>query len=128
MRERDEVERRFQNPGKDHPVRVPKGEIPILLGMEEIQGKRVLVGMDAYKRVGRVTRQSLFMPLQLLESGIAQGWAEHVNTSDERIIAFVPSLLPLFVDVYREKRAVTQREIQAGLRSSGTAAVQLRIV
>ena len=115
-RKRDEVERRFQNPGKNCPVVAPKGEIPVLLGMAEIKGKRVLVGMDAEKRIGKTTRQSLFMPASLIKSGIEKKWAEHTNTVGERIIAFAPPLLPLFVEAYQAQRKVTPAEIRAALR------------
>jgi len=118
-RKRDYVERRFQNPGQGKPVLADTGEFPILLGFDEAKGKRVLVGMDGVKRLNKVTRQSLFFPVSLLAAGIAKGWAEHESTVNERIVAFVPPLLPFFVDVYREKRTVTTKEIRAALKSAG---------
>jgi len=115
-RGRDEIERRFQNPGKDHPILEPKRhEIPLMLGMFEIKKRRVLVGMDAYKRIGKLTRQSLFIPLKLMESAVKKGWDEHMSAADERLVAFVPQLLPLFVEAYPSARPVTDKEIQAAL-------------
>jgi hypothetical protein len=118
-RNRDGVERRFQNPGQDHPVFALPDEFPLLLGLTEIDGLCVLVGMDAQKRLGKTTRQSLFMPVELLDSGIARGWAEHVSEAGERLIAFAPPILPLFVDVYRAQRKVSEEEIQSALTITG---------
>ena len=115
-RERDHVERRFQNPGKNCPVVAPKGEIAVVFGMAEVKEKRVLVGMDADKRVGKTTRQSFFMPLSVIESGLANAWAEHTNTAGERIVAFAPPLLPLFVEAYQAQRQVTPAEVRAALK------------
>lgn len=113
-------ERRFQNPGQDHPVHEPEGdEIPMMLGATtEVKKQPILVGMDAHKRIGALTRYSLFMPIQLVEAAVKDGWHEHMSTAEERLIAFTPRLLPLFVDVYRSKRAVTAKEIAAMLRTA----------
>jgi len=118
-RDRDEVERRFQNPGQDHPVIALDGEYPILLGMTEIDHKPVVVGMDGVRRLGKETRQSLFMRKHLLPAGISQGWAEQANAVGERIVAFVPRLLPFFIDVYRAERTVSKAEVRAALRQAG---------
>lgn len=118
-RDRDGVERRFQNPGKNHPVVALKAEYPVLLGMTEINHKPVIVGMDGVKRLGKTTRQSLFMRKTLLPAGINQGWAEQANAVGERIIAFVPPLLPFFIDVYRTGRTVSKAEIRAALKDAG---------
>ena len=119
MRNREEVERRFQNPGQNRPVSALDGEFPILLGINELNGERVLVGMDAQRRLGRPTRQSFFMPLALLTGAIALGWDEHLSETGERIIAFAPPLLPLFVDAYRAQRPVSDAEVQAALAGAG---------
>jgi hypothetical protein len=119
QRGRDEVERRFQNPGKGHPVVAPAGEIPVLLGMIEHQGKRLLVGMDAHKRIGKETRQSLFMPIQLLSAAAESDWAEHYSDSGERLIAFAAPLLPIFIEVYRNEAEISESEIQSALLASG---------
>ena len=118
-RKRDFVERRFQNPGQNRPVVAASGEYPIMLGYEEISGQRVLVGMDGEKRLGKRTRQSLFMPVNLLPAGIAKGWEEHVSTAKERIVAFVPPLLPFFVETYRSGQVVSRKEIREALKEAG---------
>jgi len=100
-RDRDEVERRFQNPGKGKPVQAPSGRLPLLVGLSAEGDTPVLVGMDAAHRIGAETRQSLFIPLQLLQAGAARGWAEHESTSGELIRAFHPALLPTYVELLR---------------------------
>lgn len=66
-RNRDDIERRFQNPGKGRPMAAPSGTTPLLIGLWEEAGRAVLVGMEATHRLGRETRQSLFIPLWLLQ-------------------------------------------------------------
>ena len=114
-RGRDDRERRFQNPAKGHPVVAPKNdEIPFMLGMTtEFKKQRTLVGMNAYKRIGKPTRQSLFVPLRLLHGVIGEKWNEQVNAADERLVAFVPELLPRFIEDYRSQRVAESKQIEA---------------
>src|SRR5262249_32449762 len=100
-RHRDDVERRFQNPGKGKPIQAPANVLPLLLGRSRESKVPVLVGMDAGSRVGTPTRQSLFIPLSLLESAARQGWAEQESTSGELIRAFHPQLLPTYAELER---------------------------
>lgn len=99
-RNRDD-ERRFQNPGKDRPVTHPPETIPLLIGFYE-DTRPVLVGMDALQRIGKITRQSFFLPLHLIERGVTTGWASHVSDSQETIYSFLPGMLPVFVDLSRQ--------------------------
>src|SRR5215218_3900100 len=99
-RKRD-AERRFQNPDKGRPMSAPEGYIPLLLGMWEEGAHPVLVGMEAEARVGKPTRQSLFVPLWVLEQAATSGWSEHHNTSGELIIGFHPALLPAYIEARR---------------------------
>jgi hypothetical protein len=99
-RGRDHVERRFQNPGKNKPVRATPGHFPLLVGLwSEQDGPVVCVGMDALRRVGDQTRKSLFVPLALYDAAQQDGWAEHISTSGERLVVFLPSQLPRYVQV-----------------------------
>jgi len=99
QRGRDDVERRFQNPGSDRPILVREGRELLLLGLWEEEGQPVLVGMDESDRIGNTTRYSMFMPLQQLRRAARTGWAEHESISGERIIAFYPELLPVYFEV-----------------------------
>ena len=118
-RERDSVERRFQNPGQDRPVSAPEGSTPVLIGLWNESARPVLVGMEAARRLGRGTRQSLFIPLWLLERAEQLGWAEHYSTSNERIIAFAPALLPIYVELIRHKARVSPELLTSVVEASG---------
>lgn len=97
-RKRDAVERRFQNPDKERPMSAPGQSLPLLLGIWEQGVRPVLVGMEADARLGRSTRQSLFIPLWLLEQAATSGWSQHHSTSGELIIGFHPALLPTYIE------------------------------
>src|SRR5215203_734614 len=56
-RQRDDRERRFQNPGQNRPLSDAVGAVPLLVGLWEEGGARVLVAMDASRRMARKTRQ-----------------------------------------------------------------------
>src|SRR5690349_16409139 len=57
-RGRDDLERRFQNPGKGKPITAPPSRFPVLLGLWEESDRPVLVAMNAQHRLGKETRQS----------------------------------------------------------------------
>src|ERR1700753_2843709 len=99
-RRRDATERRFQNPGKGRPMSDPADALPMLIGIWEDRVP-LLVGMETEVRIARETRQSLFIPLALLERAEITGWAEHVSGSGELLIAFHPALLPVYVESRR---------------------------
>ena len=135
QRGRGDVERRFQNPGQDKPIVPVDGETVLLLGLYESDGTRLVVGMEVEKRLGRSTRQSLFMPLHLLRSAGAWGWAEHFTDVGERVIAFAPRLLPIYVELCRLALSVPAGKIGQLLIASGaedaeagTDAIQRAIV
>lgn len=98
-RDRDDVERRFQNPvGK--PVVIPAGRIPLLVGFwledeYELVGAPLVVLADAYEREHKPTRWSAFAQLDALRTARDTGWAQHVSTSGETIRVFRPELLPV---------------------------------
>src|SRR5687767_10066179 len=63
-RDRDTIERRFQNPGQNKPVTAPPGYQPLLIGVHHaLNSVDCLVGMDPYRRLGQRTRFSLFVPV-----------------------------------------------------------------
>jgi hypothetical protein len=118
-RDRDAVERRFQNPGTDRPIVAPAGEIPLLLGLWEEGANRVLVAFEAARRLGKPTRFSLFIPLWLLEKAAVVGWAEHLSASDESVVAFHPALLPVYVEMLLQGARVSADTISSVLGASG---------
>ena len=101
-RNRDHVERRFQNPGTNRPIVVPPGTRPLLLGLFEADAglhtsRPVLVSADPIRRIGRVTRYSVFARVGSLQAANATGWVEDHSNTDEAIRCFLPPLLPVTV-------------------------------
>jgi hypothetical protein len=98
-------ERRFQNPAQRTPIENDPEAYALLLGLWLEQGEQraVIVAMDAYRRIDRSTRFSLFMPLSLLETAADTGFATHENNKGEVLYAFRPDsferrYLPLFLE------------------------------
>ena len=86
-------ERRFQNPGRGRPITEPAGGLALLFGVwsgDDEAGPPVLVAMDAYRRVGLVTRFSMFVPVSVLHEARDTGFAEHHTGSGETLYAFRP--------------------------------------
>ena len=98
-RNRDATERRFQNPGQDRPILIPPNTTPLLIGLWHSDplatvNQPVLVLADAALRVGRLTRYSIFLHLESLNTSANQGWCQRENTSGEMIQYFWPAYLP----------------------------------
>lgn len=119
QRDRDNVERRFQNPGSNRPVLSPDGRLPVLLGVWENEGRTVFVGLDGTDRIGRPTRFSLFVPLSLLQAAATSGWEEQYSTSGERLTAFAPDLLPQFVRMLETGVDIEPSAVAAIVAASG---------
>lgn len=101
------LERRFQNPSQKSPIKDDPTRYELLLGLWVEQGdeRAVVVAFDPYRRVGRTTRFSMFMPLSLLEQAADTGFAMHENNSGETLYAFRPENIGRYV----------QAQIDAGL-------------
>jgi histidine kinase/DNA gyrase B/HSP90-like ATPase/restriction-modification system family protein len=86
------LERRFQNPSQRSPITIDQRRHSLLLGLwlEQGEERAVIVAFDAYRRAGRATRFSMFMPLALLERAADTGFATHENNKGETIYAFRP--------------------------------------
>jgi hypothetical protein len=103
-RNRDDVERRFQNPGQNRPIQEVPGRALVYIGLWEGDdpdapiAPAVLVTADAHKRVGRTTRASVFPRLESLRIARSTGIHIGLTTSGEEIAAFVPELLPAQID------------------------------
>lgn len=101
-RNRDNVERRFQNPGKNRPIIHVPGRKSLLLGLWHDDDlvtvdRPVLVLADAYLRTGNLTRYSVFESLGALEQAVLTGWSAGPNDAGEIIRCFDPRLLPIAV-------------------------------
>lgn len=122
-RGRDDVERRFQNPGQNRPVRQIPDALSVLLGVWEPEhGHRqpVFVGMEVTEdRKVKSTRQSYFVPLDALKEAQAVGWTDHVRSSDEHIAVFHPDMLPVYIEMRREGITVPSQALSSIARAAG---------
>jgi hypothetical protein len=98
-RDRDEVERRFQNPASGHAItsHLP-GRKSLLLGLwdsgsEDSASSPVLVSADPLRREGLQTRYSVFVRLADLTNARDHGWAESTTSTGETLRCFSPALL-----------------------------------
>ena len=105
-RNRDDRERRFQNPGGDRPIidTRPARDL-LLLGLWEADElidvtTPLLVSADPIKRLGLTSRYSVFVSTVTLETALAEGWS-YQSVQGELIRCFVP---PLLERIYREDR------------------------
>jgi hypothetical protein len=102
-RDRDDTERRLQNPGTARPIIVPPSTLPIVLGVwhhDDLVAVRqpVLMAADAWKREGRMSRHSVFVQLDSLQRAEEIGWDERENTEGETIACFLPGNFGKFVE------------------------------
>lgn len=123
-RNRDHIERRFQNPGTDRPIMEIPDRDPLLLGLWEADHleqvvRPLLVSADPLLRVGRRTRYSVFVSLATLRSALGTGWSEGRSSDGEVIRVFVPSLLPLSCRMDREHAVPPASAVQAAIEGSG---------
>jgi Histidine kinase-, DNA gyrase B-, and HSP90-like ATPase len=93
------LERRFQNPGQKAAIVDDPNRYELLFGIWQEQGdeRAVIVAFDAYRRLERRTRFSMFMPLSLLEEAADTGFATHENTKNETLYAFRPENIGRYV-------------------------------
>lgn len=124
-RDRDDIERRFQNPVGVALKDVP-GRDSILLGVWEsddlIELERSVIALaDARRREGRTTRWSAFLAVSSLVEAAETGWSSSVNDSDEDLFYFAPELLPVAVAAYLSKVKPDERQIYRALAGLGVA-------
>lgn len=123
-RDRDDVERRFQNPGVRRPVTRVPGYFSLLLGVWETDPylpvrAPILVLADAERRVGHMTRVSIFAGLVALREAQQRGWATYFSDTGERILCFQPGLLPVAAAVAIAQVEPDEKAIREALRASG---------
>lgn len=96
------LERRFQNPSKQHPLIDEPNRYELLFGVWTEQGpaRAVIVAFDAYRRMDRSTRFSMFMPLALLEQAADTGYSTHENNRGETLHAFRPENFQRYLDAF----------------------------
>lgn len=123
-RQRDGVERRFQNPGQARPIVLDPGRRPLLLGVWEDDDlldvpKPVLVSADPMRRAGHVTRFSIFVSLAALLGAVEKGWAEDVTDTGELMRCFLPPLLPISADADWSEVGIPWPVVQVAVEAAG---------
>jgi len=118
-RGRDDVERRFQNPGQNRPLSDAGGAVPLLVGVWEEGSPPVVVAMDASRRMERRTRQSLFIRLSELQNAQTRGWSEYTSMTGEQIYLFHPVLFAAYVRLQMAERRATSLQLQDIITGSG---------
>ena len=98
---REEWEWRFQNPASSTPVSAPGASLPLLVGLDAIDGRPVLIVVDGRSRIGRAARFSILFNKRISREAAASGWSEQISTTGERIFAMWPKLFPLVVEIIR---------------------------
>jgi len=97
----------------------PSGAIPLLIGIWEESDIPVLACMDPEHRRDKPTRQSLFIPLEILLHASREGWSQGHNTLGELIIAFHPALLPAYVETKSRNVTLDARDMAIAVETSG---------
>ncbi len=125
-RNRDDVERRYQNPAScDAVVALPQTS-PMLLGLWSEEDVPVVVAHDAQRRLGHGgTRVSLFIGLAALRLAASTGWAEYESSSGEQILAFVPHLFPLYAEMFANGAIVSEDRVSQVIASADALAPDL---
>ena len=123
-RDRDDVERRFQNPGSDRPIIEVPGRTLLLLGLwehDELEQvtRPLLVSADPLHRVGRPTRFSVFVSMTMLRAALEHGWSEGKNAAGESVRCFAPELLPLSYEADRGDAAPPMSSMETVIEGSG---------
>ena len=124
-RNRDDIERRFQNPGSGRPITSDDGRHPLLLGLWEDDPyltveQPILVCADPTLR-GRTTRVSIFVTVSALLEASERGWSTYVSTSGETIRCIQPQLLPASVEADIVGAAPSTAMVQNAVLASGLA-------
>jgi hypothetical protein len=123
-RDRDDVERRFQNPGANRPIVDVPGRVGLLVGLWETDDivpvdRPLLVSADPVHRRGRTTRFSVFVSMTLLQAALERGWSEGENAIGESIRCFAPQLLPLSYAADRDDAPPAAFAMQMAIEGSG---------
>lgn len=115
-------EQRFQNPGNLNrpPVSdLNNSALPILLGVDSPLNPEIFVAVDGRSRLGNTARFSILFDTRILREAREYGWAVYEPNRGERIYAFVPSLLPIYVEQILSGEALAPEQISAVVVTSG---------
>ena len=116
-------EYRFQNPGDKTPVQTIGGHPPLLIGLWNTDEEQpILVAAEAALRLGDRTRQSYLFHLPQVRQAQMMGWVgPHLNTSQQKLYFFYPSLLPTFAELTLAGVDIPQHTVQYAIDGAGLA-------
>lgn len=126
QRDRDDIERRFQNPGRERPITILPGRLPLLVGLwdqDEVLPvpRPLLVTADPVRRQGLTTRYSIFVTVGSLLEASRTGWSEATNGAGEVIRCLLPSMLPMAAIADRLDAAPSSWQVQHAIEAAGLA-------
>lgn len=117
---RASYEMRFQNPANVAPVMNEGGSaLPILIGLDDDKNPTVFVAVDGTSRLGRTTRFSVLFHDHITFEARSKGWAVYQSSSGENVYAFVPALLPVFIEQLVKNEFLPPQEISSAAVASG---------
>jgi putative restriction endonuclease len=107
-RARPAHERRFQNPGKGHPIRMHPDRATLLLGVASQEREDdgallppLIAAFDAARHRDRETRISVQMHVDTLRLAAERGYSTQLKGNGELIVAFRPALIGEYIDSIR---------------------------
>jgi len=113
-------EYRFQNPGQDRPVMVLPNSEPLLIGVWDSGPPYALVAADPNIRIGDSTRFSVLFPERLFRGAQEFGWSEPFRNNKGGLHwAFLPQLLPTFIEFYSSGIGLRAGDIQIAIAAAG---------
>jgi HNH endonuclease len=123
-RDRDDVERRFQNPGSSRPIEEEPGTMSVLVGLWDKDAaievpRPLLVVAEASRRVGRLTRYSVFAKLESMTSAEGSGWTQSFSSDGEQITYIFPQYLAAELEARRLNIGLDQESIALASSASG---------
>lgn len=114
---RRDYEWRFQNPGNRTPV--TDDGLPILVGLDNVNGQEVLIAVDGRTRVGREARFSILFNKRISNEAAVSGWSEQTSGTGESIYAMHPRLFPLLVELLLAGVELPATTVVNATRASG---------
>ncbi|WP_434710071.1 HNH endonuclease [Pseudomonas sp. R1-1] len=122
-------ELRFQNPAGENRIVSNEGgaALPILLGIDDTQATPIFVATEGSTRVGRPTRFSILFHQRIIDEARRNGWATYTSSTGEKVCAFVPMLLPSFIEQIIQNEEVSSIDIAEAAVASGVMDMQTDI-
>jgi hypothetical protein len=93
--------------------------MPILVGVDDVDGTEVLIVVDGASRVGRVARFSILFNKRISREAARNGWSQQTTNTGEVIYALLPRLFPLLPEVLSADVCVPTASVVGAAKASG---------